>query len=421
MTPVLTPGAGLDWQTLSNGTRMLMVPSSSNSIVAAIVFFPLPGAVESPKEAGILSFTLRMLMRGTRSRTNAELADAIEALGTNIGCELADDYSYAHMVATSDSFAESMELLAEVIREPAFEPEEIEKERQSTLAAIRRSEDDLFSLTAKQWLRELYGDHGYGLPTIGFQETVGEFTREQIVHVHSEILNPADYRVVLVGNFDPEGAAEMVERLFPPVSTDSDSGQSSMISVRLPIYRTGGASRVTRDCEQSYLVCGYPSCSTTHPDWPAVRALNAVLGEGMSSRLFLKLRDEKGLAYATGSSYAALKLGGHLFGYIGTKPESLQTARDGMLELFEQIRTELVPTEELTRSKNYLIGKFLIDHQTNYKRAFYLGHFEMTGVGIQRDYSFADVIAAVTPEQVRAAAQKYLGEPTFAELVPENS
>lgn len=421
MSSIFVPNADLEWQTLSNGMRALMVPSSSNSIVAAIVFFPLPGAVESPKEAGILSFMFRMLMRGTRSRTNAELADAIEALGTNIGCELADDYSYAHMVATSDSFVESMELLAEVIRQPAFEPEEIEKERQSTLAAIRRSEDDLFSLTMKQWLRELYGDHGYGLPTIGFQETVGEFTREQIVHVHSEVLNPADYHVVLVGNFDPGQAAGILERLFPETDNDYASDGSSMISVRLPLYRTGGTSRVSRDCEQSYLVCGYPSCSATHPDWPAVRALNAVLGEGMSSRLFLKLRDEKGLAYATGSSYAALKLGGHLFGYIGTKPESLQTAREGMLEQFEQIRTELVPTDELTRAKNYLIGKFLIDHQTNYKRAFYLGHFEMTGVGIQRDHHFPDLIAAVTPEQVQEAARKYLLEATFAELVPEGS
>ncbi len=420
MSLILDPTADLTWRTLSNGAKVLMVPSTSNSIVAATVFFPLPGAVESPKEAGVLSFMLRMLMRGTRRRSNAEVAEANDGLGTNIGCDLADDYSYAQLVATSDSFEQSLELLAEIIQQPAFEPEEIEKERQSTLAAIRRSEDDLFSLTMQNWLRELYGDHGYGLPGKGYQESVGEFTREQIKHVHEEILEPSQYRIVIVGNFDSGATELLLERLFP-ASASREGTEHTGITVALPEYRTGGRSRVTRECEQAYLVCGYPACPSTHPDWAAVRALNAVLGEGMSSRLFLKLRDEQGLAYATGSGYGALKLGGHLYGYIGTKPESLQTARDGMLEQFEQVKNDLVPADELTRAKNYVIGKFLIDHQTNGKRSFYLGHFEMTGAGIWRDHRFADLIAAVTPEQVQEAARKYLKEATIAELVPQGT
>jgi predicted Zn-dependent peptidase len=400
--------------------RALVLPSDFNSIVAVALFSPFPGAIEQPSEAGLVSFTHRMLMRGTRRRTNAELAEAIEALGTTLATESSDDYSFAHMVSTADSFAESIALLAEVIQQPAFEPEEIEKERQSTLAAIRRSEDDKLTTTLRAYLRELYGDHGYGLPSLGYAATVGEFTREQLLNVHDEFADPAALSAVIVGNVTPGQAERLLEQHFTTRTGDStaDPATPRDYTVADPLYRIGCTTRLTRECEQAYLVLGYPACPVGHADFPAVRVLNAVLGDGMSSRLFTTLRDEQGLAYATGSSFTAHKRGGHLFGYIGTKPQSLDTAREGMLQQFDIIKRDLVPDDELERSKNYLVGKFLIDHQTNYKRAFYLGHFDAMGLGIERDTTYPDIIRAVTAQQVREAANKYLTTPTVAELVP---
>jgi zinc protease len=143
-----------------------------------------------------------------------------------------------------------------------------------------------------------------------------------------------------------------------------------------------------------------------------------VLGEGMSSRVFQQLRDEQGLAYATGSSLVPHRDGGHIMGYIGTKPESLEQAREGMFQIFERIKSEPVEAEELQRARNYIVGKFLIDHQTNYKRAFYLGHYETLGMGIEMDEGLPLLIQAVTAEQVMEVAQRYIGEPTVVELVP---
>lgn len=405
------------FQMLSNGMRVLVLPSDYNSIVAVVVFTPFPGAIEQPAEAGLVSFTQRMLMRGTRKRSNAELAESIDALGTTLAAECSDDFSFAHMVSTADSFAESMLLLGEVVQQPSFEPEEIEKERQSTLAAIRRSEDDKLSATLKLFQRELYGDHGYGLPTLGYKNTVGEFTREQILNVHEEFSDSAMMTAVVVGNVRPAEAEALLEQHFAARTTTGES-QRREWSVQEPLYQIGCSAKLQRECEQAYLVMGFPACPMPHEDFAAVRVLNAVLGDSMSSRLFLRLREEKGLAYATGSSFSALKRGGHLFGYIGTKPESLDQAREGMLQQFELVKSELVPAEELDRSKKYLIGKFLIDHQTNYKRGFYLGYFDAMGVGVERDNTYADLIGSVTAEQVRDAANKYLVSATTAELVP---
>ncbi|MGI8905602.1 MAG: M16 family metallopeptidase [Candidatus Sumerlaeaceae bacterium] len=408
------------FQTLSNGMRLLVLPSDANSIVSAVLFMPFPGAIEQPHEAGLVSFTHRMLMRGTRLRSNAELAEAIEALGTTMASECSDDFSYTHLVSTADSFSESVQLMAEILQQPSFEPEEIEKERQSTLAAIRRSDDDKFSATIKAFLRELYGEHGYGLPTLGYTGTVGELTREQILNVHDEFSDPAMCTAIVVGNVTPGQAERLLEEHFAKRSADPESARKDW-SVQEPLYRIACRTKLTRECEQSYLVMGFPACPITHEDFPAVRVLNAVLGDGMSSRLFLRLRDEQGLAYAIGSSFSALKRGGHLFGYIGTKPESLEVARDGMQQQFDLVKSDLVPADELERTRNYLIGKFLIDHQTNYKRAFYLGYFDAMGVGIERDNLYPEIIAGVTPQQVREVANKYLTSATVAELVPVQS
>ena len=399
---------------LPGGMRILLVPSTANNIVATVCFMPLPAIVERAEDAGIVHFTHGMLLRGTRKRGSAELSEAIESLGTALGSDSADDYSYSHMVSTRDTFEESLRLLAEVMQEPSFEPEEIEKERQSTLAAIRRQDDDKFSYTLRHLMRELYGGHSYGLPRLGLEDTVNEFRREQMVGIHEEWFDPSTYLMVCVGNFDADQTRNLVQEVFKPRTLPA-----AHLPQSAPPIVYSSRHQLTRDCEQAFLAIGYRACSVLSDDFPAVRVLNGVLGEGMSSRFFTKLRDEQGLAYATGSSYGGYRCGGHIVGYIGTKPETLDVARDGMQAEFERMKEELVPAEELDRAKNYIIGKFLIDHQTNYKRAYYLGLYETMGLGLQMDDEYPKRIAGVTGEQVREAANRYLVKPVIVELVPE--
>ena len=400
-------------ETLSNGMRALLLPGDANDIVAMTCFAPLPGAVEGEADAGIVGFTLRMLMRGTTSRTAADLAEAIESLGSSIDCGVSDDFSTANMICTADALAPTVRLFAELLQAPSFEPEEVEKERQSTLAAIRRAEDDKFGLTMKRFLRELYGAHPYGIPRRGTEQSVSELRRDQVAHLFGESLDPAGFLAVCVGNFDPDEVRALLQERFTRRTQAADA--LAVPPLRYPAPKT---VRFARDCEQAFLFMGYPGCALTAPEYPALRVLNGVLGESMSSRLFVRLRDEQGLAYATGSTVAGHAHGGHLAGYIGTKPESLDTARDGMRAIFEEARAERVPADELERAKNHIIGKFLIDHQTNAKRGHYLGYFETMGLGAAMDEHYPARIASVTADQVLEAARRFITEPTIVELLP---
>ncbi|MBX7247184.1 MAG: insulinase family protein [Candidatus Sumerlaeaceae bacterium] len=393
--------------------RAVFKPSDANDIVSMMCFLPLPAAIEGAAEQGLIQFMAKMLLRGTLTRSNADLAEAIDSLGISISFSAADDYSEGTLVCTSDTFVEGLALLADTFQNPAFEPEEIEKERQNTIAGIRRADDDLLSYAMRHFLKELYGGHPYGFPGSGLVETVSEFTRDQIVSLHQEFVDPGRFLVVCAGNFDPEKARELLTRHFrakePPTAVPN---------VSPPVLVPPTVTKLSRKSEQAFLCAGFHACGFDSPDLAGVRVLNAVLGEGMSSRLFLHLRDEKGLAYATGSQFAPRRLGGHLVGYIGTSPGNLQIAREGMLAEFAGVRNILVPDDELDRARNYVVGKFLIDHQTNQRQAHYLGLFETMGLGMGWDEEFPRRIQEVDARTVREMDNKYLGDPTIVELVP---
>ena len=406
-TPISAPSI----EVLPGGMRLLLQPSTINDIVAVAVFIPLPGAIVSPAEAGLISFLHGMLHRGTTNLAAVDLNEAIESLGMSISSSASADFSTASLVCTTDTFAKGVGLLGDVLLNPSFEPEEIEKERQSTLAELRAADDDKFSVTLRRLKREMYGDHGYGMPSAGYPETVREFRREQLVELHQLAFTPSTMLAVCFGNFSPDEARELFAHHFPVRTRAAEP-----LTVSPPHHIAPARVHISRSAEQAFVAIGFPTAPITSPDFAALRVLGGVLGEGMSSRFFTDLRDKQGLAYATGCVTASMAHAGRITGYIGTKPESRETARDGMLRIFEEIRHTPVSQEELERTRNYIIGKFLIDHQTNLRRAYYLGWYETIGFGLSYDEKFPEIIRAITAEQVLDVAQRYLTHPTVVEL-----
>mgnify|MGYP001117785468 CR=1 FL=1 len=141
-------------------------------------------------------------------------------------------------------------------------------------------------------------------------------------------------------------------------------------------------------------------------------------GASVSSRLFVRLRDRRGLAYAVGCAMPGLWDKSHFFAYIGTKPESADEARDSLLEVVRGLATEPIPDKELERAKNHLIGQFRSAHQRNSQQAHFLGIYEMVGLGAGFDEQYCDLVKRVTADQVHAVAKKYFTSPTITILLP---
>jgi zinc protease len=164
----------------------------------------------------------------------------------------------------------------------------------------------------------------------------------------------------------------------------------------------------TKRSNLTWLIVGYPAPPVASPDYPAMKVLNAILGGGMSSRLFSELRDKRALAYSTGSFYPSRAEESHLVTYIIALPDNAEAARQGILEIIKEIQERGVPQEELERAKSYVIGNYRIEHETTERRAWYLGWYETLGVGYQMDAYYPQLIQAVTAEDIQRVAQKYL-------------
>jgi predicted Zn-dependent peptidase len=146
--------------------------------------------------------------------------------------------------------------------------------------------------------------------------------------------------------------------------------------------------------------------------------MNGVLGGGMSSRLFRTLRDEEGLAYSVGSAYPTRRGAGRLVLHIGTAPENVEAAEAGLRREAERLRAELVPEDELRRTKAYLSGSFVLDRRTNGRQSFYLAFFEVMGVGAEYVIRYPSLLEAVDAPAVREAARRHLVEPATVVVGP---
>lgn len=401
---------------LSNGLTLIHKRNRGNRIVG-LTCMVLTGSVnETAEESGLTNLAFRVMRKGTTTRSARQIDEETEALGISIGDAAGQDLSYWTLVSTVDDFEPALELLADILLHPSFDPKEIENERQQVLAAIRMQEDNKFAFTYKNFRRLLYAGHPYGRPVEGTPESLAGLVQAQMIALHEKQMSPSNMIVAVVGDLDEtELTAAIEKRLGIPCAMPA-----RRVTVGKEFVPRPASETLKKKAEQGFLCIGYTTCSIDSPDYPALRIASAVLGEGMSARLFTILRDQQGLAYAVGSSNTPRRQQGHLVAYIGTKPESIQQARDGILTQLDRLKREPVGEEELTRAKNYATGGYLMGHESNANQAYYLAYWQALGMGLDYDTAYPEMLDRVTARDVLRVANKYFLEPTIVTLQPDN-
>ncbi len=404
--------SSLNLETTADGATLVMGPCTTNHVIGLQVVVPYPAAAETPDNAGLTAFALRMLRRGTTRLTAEQFENALDDLGTNVGTSAAHDRCAFTLRCTDDTIRESLALLTEMLHSPAFDKQEIERERRSTLAGLRRADDNSMLKTIRSLRRSLYHDHGYGLPGNGLTESVSAFTTDAITARYNALLNAGPPIVVAIGNFDPV----MIRELTGALLAKDFRGTPPVIPPIPPVENTPITLR--RQCQQAIVALGWRICNRHDPSYPAARLLSAVLGESMSSRFFLNLRDKLGLAYSTGTQIAAGSGHGEILAYIATKPQTRELALEKMLQEIDAVRNTAVPQEELDRARNCIIGCMLIGEQSNLAQAGQYAAYLSLKMGLDGKEKYLAALRAVTPDDLRKAAARYLTEPVRAELIP---
>ena len=414
ITSTTTQSGDVTVTTLSNGITLLHKSNPSNAIVAVRVLSRW-GAVNDPDEKiGRAHLMMRLLEKGTSHRDADEISDTLEGLGASVNTSDNYDTVGASLRCVRADLKRAFEVFSDVLLNPTFPIEEIDAEKQRVLAEIRMRDDRTPLATMKRFRSALFAPHPYGRPLEGEPETVMKLGQIDLAEAHEAAMAPENLIVAVVGDISAEDARELIEEHFGHLPR----GATSRTEARKSFAPRATREEFSRDVEQGFVVLGHTTGPATDPDSAALDVATAILGQGMSSRLFTELRDKRSLAYMVGASTAEYQHGGMFLSYIGTSPETVDAAEEGLWEQVRLLRAEPVAEDELERAKNYLAGGYLREHETNAGQARYLAYWQFLGLGPEADDQYTARIRAVTTRDVMRVANKYFTDPTVVILRP---
>jgi predicted Zn-dependent peptidase len=399
---------------LENGLTVLVSENPAAPVVAVSLQMRAGSRFETPERAGITNLLLRTMVRGAGKRSALQLAEAAEELGGSLEASGEVETAELRGRALARHWGALLDLVAEVALHPTLAAEEIERERRLVLSQIQTRADTPLPLSLDNMLRDLYSGHPYGWHSLGTRESVERLGRPALLAHHGEVFRPEHVVLAVSGQAPRERVVKVVERLFARLPR-SGTETAEPPPVAAP---RGGRRVLERPAQQAQVLVGYLGPGLGDPDYPAARVLGAVLGGGMAGRLFVELRDKRGLAYSLGALTAYRTGPAFLVAYLGTARQNAAAAEAAVLEELERIRSMPVSVEELARAKAYVLGNLALDRRTNARQAWYLAFFEAVGAGWAFPERYAKALEAVTPADVAAAAQRYLVRPTIVVLVP---
>ncbi|MCG3203386.1 MAG: putative zinc protease [Elusimicrobia bacterium] len=404
----------------SNGLTLIHLHTKSDPISACHLFFPNGTDRESTPKAGVTTLMWSLLSKGTKNRSAQQIAEDIESIGAAIGGGATHDYSEISCHAVSEYFLPAIEIMSEMLFKPAYVPSEVEKEKAALLAGIRSKKENIFTVANETFNTQLYGNHPYARPPTGTVDTVSKLKTKDLLNWHREMVVPQGALLSVASNLSFSEIKSQVEKLFGPSLWKKRQSKLIKKLKKTPSIKSSHSTRLLEKFEQAYLLLGYSAPGITSKDYVPLKILNACLGGGMSARLFQQLREQEGLAYDVGAFYASKKCGSAFVTYMGLQPAKLEEAKSRILKILKEVSSTPVSKQELTETKNYIKGTFLMDHQTNSQRSHYLGWWKILGLGQDFDKRYISLVDKVSPKDIQRVAKKVLrGKSITIEIYPE--
>jgi zinc protease len=398
---------------LGSGAVLHVLPRRDVPVVAARAAF-LGGLLsEGADTSGITAFLTSMWLRGTESFSAAGFARTVESLAAEIDAFAGRSSFGLTLEAPSEQLEPTLDLFSEVLLAPAFDAEEIERERKETLAAIERREDRLAQRAFQLFAEQQYRRHPYRMPTLGSAGVVGALDRDAIVAHHRRLVKAANLVLAVAGDVDPDTLAGQVSTRL----AELDAGPFEAPSPPLEDPpREVRRAEILKDRAQAHLVLGFRGVTVADGDRFALEVIAQLLA-GQGGRLFLELRDRRGLAYAVNAVSVEGVAPGYFAVYIATAPEKLAEARQGLLREIEGVVSAPPSEAELERARRYLSGNFAIDQQRNAVHAAQISLNALYGLGPEASRQYPAQITAVTGEDVLRVARRILDLGVYTEAV----
>lgn len=371
------------------------------------IAFSLNIAINTPeKYAGTYSLMNRLLLQGTKKYSNTELAKILDENAIELSTDMKQDYLRFRFVCLNEDFELAMEILDDIINNSTFE--EFEKEKEKMRGEIIADLDSARTKISDAFVKTIYENHFYGNTYTLMLDTLDKITKEDVINSYKKIIAEGKKVLSVVGSLEFSDVEPLLENTIGKLENNFVSEKTI---TKPELTQPKRIDVIKEDANQAQIFQGWLVPNFRSNDYPVIAVINTILGaSGLSSRLFLELRDKKGLAYTVRTSCEARDLCAAFSIYIATEPSNIDISLAGFKEEIDKIKNIPVSEEELKNAKNNIIGKQQFITETNSQQANTLAYYGIMGLGFDFQSKIIEKIKSVTSAQIQECANKYFTE-----------
>ena len=412
---MMDEGRNIRRETLPNGLVLITEEMKHIRSISIGIWIKTGSRDEDLQWNGISHFVEHMVFKGTKNRSAEAIARQVDSIGGNIDAFTAKECISFSMKVLDEHLPIALDVLSDLVLNPVFDDQDIARERGVILEEIKMDEDNPDYLVHEIFTQNFWKDHPLGRPILGTRDTVKRFEQAPVVNFYGQRFIPGNVIITAAGNLNHENVVDLVNRCFSRMQPASNGFHSAPPKIVPKIIL-----RNKKSLEQVQICVGVPSYPITHEKRHSSYVLNTLLGGGMSSRLFQNIRERQGLAYAIYSDLNPYRDTGCLSVYAGTSRESAMKVVECVVSEFRKLKTELVPEEELRRSKDQLKGSLMLSLESSTARMSNLARQEMY---FDRFYGLDELIEkiqAVTADELQAMSNSFFQTESIAVTVLGN-
>ena len=391
---------------LDNKLRVLTSTMAHTQSVSMVICVGAGSRYESDELAGVSHFIEHLPFKGTESWPTARaVSEAIEGVGGVMNASTDREMTVFWCKVALLHYKTAFAVLMDMVLHSRLDPEDVEKEREVIQEELRMTYDQPSYRVDLLIDEAMWPDQAMGRDVGGTPETVAEIKQKDIREYMHQQYNPANTVVAVAGNVTHEEVVDMLAettRNWKPLeSLDWEPATDNVDGPLVKVER--------RHSDQTHLCLGVPGLSLTHPDRYAFNLMNTILGDGMSSRLFLNLREEQGLAYDVHSSSSNYRDTGALVVYCGVEPSKTNDAVKTIVKEFQGMH-QAPGEQELNKAREYTKGGLLLRMEDTRAVASWLGAQELLQDSVRTPQEVVESLDAVTPADIARVAEKFLND-----------
>jgi predicted Zn-dependent peptidase len=388
--------------TLPNGIRVITEAMPHVRSVSVGIWIGTGSREERPQETGLSHFIEHMVFKGTKNRSAEQIARSVDSIGGGLDAFTSKELVSYNVKVLDEHLPEAYDVVADLVRNPLFEKEDIEKEKGVILEELKMEVDNPEYLIHEIFSSHFWKGQPLGRPILGTKQTIRAFDRDKVERYYEKFYTPANILITAAGSLKHHNLLELTEKHFHDLKKRRPVKLDEKPQPHAPLV-----FRNKNSLEQVHVYLGVPSIAMSHESRFACYILNAILGGGMSSRLFQNIREKQGLAYTVYSELTMYRDAGCMLIYAGTSQRSAGKVVESVVKELRHLTDHKVTPDELRRAKDHLKGSYVLGLESTSSR---MGNLVRQELYFNRFFSLDEMLESienVTADEVQKLAQQF--------------